>query len=66
MSLSEEAKQKACHEHYVRFLKVEFERDLENLSDIPPLEGPPIPITSGMVNEYFFNMKSGKTSIPSG
>ena len=51
MSLSEEAKQKVWLEHYERILNVEFEWDPEHLSDEPPLEGPPIPITIDMVKK---------------
>ena len=45
MSISEDSKQKAWLEHYQILLHVEFDWDLDHLSDEPPLEGPPIPIT---------------------
>ena len=59
MSMSKEAKQNAWAEHYERLLKVEFDWDPDHLSNEPPLEGPPIPITIDMV-------KSGKAAGPSG
>ena len=45
MSMSEDSKQKALLEHYQRLLNVEFDWDPDHLSDEPPVEGPPIPIT---------------------
>ena len=61
MLMSEEAKQSAWAEHYERLLNVEFDWDPDHLSNEPPLEGPPIPITIDMVK-----MKSGKAAGPSG
>ena len=49
MSMSKDSKQNAWLEHYRRFLNVEFDWDSDYLSDEPPVEGPPIPITSDMV-----------------
>ena len=49
MSISKDSKQKTWLEHYGRFLNVEFYWDSDYLSDEPPVEGPPIPITSDMV-----------------
>ena len=66
MSLSEESKQKAWLEHYERLLNVEFEWDPEHLTDEPPLEGPPIPITIDMVKKAIAKMKSVKAASPSG
>ena len=45
---------------------MEFELDPEHLSDEPPLEGPPIPITIDMVKKAIFKMKFGKAAGPSG
>ena len=45
------SKQKAWLEHYQRLLNVEFDWDPEHLSDEPPVEGPPIPITIVMVKK---------------
>ena len=45
MSMSEEAKLNAWAEHYERLLNVKFYWDPDHLSNEPPLEGPPIPIT---------------------
>ena len=49
MSMSKDSKQKAWLEHYRRLLNVEFDWDPDYLSDEPPVEGPPIPITSDVV-----------------
>ena len=66
MSMSEEAKQNAWAEHYKRLLNVEFDWDPDHLSNEPPLEGPPIPITIDMVKKAISKMKSGKVAGPSG
>ena len=49
MSMSKDSKQKASLEHYRQLLNVEFNWDPDYLSDEPPVEGPPIPITSNVV-----------------
>ena len=66
MSMSKEAKQNAWAEHYERLLNVEFDWDPDHLSNEPPLEGPPIPITIDMVKKAISKMKSGKAAGPSG
>ena len=66
MSMREEAKQNAWAEHYERLLNVKFDWDLDHLSNEPPLEGPPIPITIDMVKKAISKMKSGKAAGPSG
>ena len=43
-----------------------FNWDPDNLSDEPPVEGPPIPITSDMVKKAISQMKAGKALGPSG
>ena len=53
-------------EHYERLLNVEFDWDLDHLSNEPPLEGRPIPISIDMVNNTISKMKSGKAASPSG
>ena len=53
-------------EHYERLLNVEFDWDPDHLSNEPPLEGPPIPITIDMVKKAISKMKSGKAAGPSG
>ena len=40
--------------------------DPDHLSNEPPLEGPPIPITIDMVKKAISKMKSGKAAGPSG
>ena len=45
---------------------VEFDWDPDHLSNEPPLEGPPIPITIDMVKKAISKMKSGKAVGPSG
>ena len=66
MSMSEEAKQNSLTEHYERLLNVEFDWDPDHLSNEPPFEGPPIPITIDLVNKAISKMKSGKPAGPSG
>ena len=64
--MSIDSKQKAWLEHYQRFLNVEFDWDSDHLSDEPPVEGPPIPITTDMVKKAISQMKVGKAPGPSG
>ena len=66
MSMSEDSKQKAWLEHYQRLLNVEFDWDPDHLSYQPPMEGPPIPITTDMVKKAISQMKAGKAPGPSG
>ena len=66
MSVDQEAKEKAWLEHYERLLNVEFDWDPNHLSDEPPVEGPPVPITVDMVKKAISKMKSGKAAGPSG
>ena len=66
MSMSEKAKQNAWAEHYEGILDVEFDWDPDHLTDEPPLEGPPIPITIDMVKKAISKMKLGKAAGPSG
>ena len=66
MSWSEDSKQKAWLEHYKRLLNIEFDWDPDHLSDEPPVEGPPIPITIDMVKKASSKMKVGKAAGPSG
>ena len=60
MSVSEDVKQKAWLEHYQRLLYVEFDWDLEHLSNQPPVEGPAIPITIDMVKKAISEQLQGK------
>ena len=60
MSMSKDSKQKAWLEHYRRLLNVEFDRDPDYLSDEPPVEGPPIPITRDMVKKAISQMMTRK------
>ena len=53
-------------EHYERLLNVEFDWGPDHLSNGPPLEGLPIPITIDMVKKAISKMKSGKAAGPSG
>ena len=62
--MSKDSKQKAWLEHYQRLLNVQFDWDPDHLSDKPPVEGPPIPITTDMVKKA--QMKIGKAPGPSG
>ena len=66
MSMSEVSKQMAWLEHNQRLLNVEFDWDPDHLSDEPPVEGPPIPITTDMVKKALSQMMAGKAPGPSG
>ena len=66
LSLTDAAKQTAWLQHYQRLLDVEFDWDPRYLSDVPPVEGPCIPITLAMVVKVLSKMKSGKAAGPSG
>ena len=66
MSMGEDSKQKALLEHYKMLLNVEFDWDPDHLSDEPPVEGPPIPITTDMFKKAISQMKAGKALGPSG
>ena len=66
MSMREKAKQNAWAEHKERLLNVEFDWDLDHLSNEPPLEGPPITITIDIVKKAISKMKSAKAAGPSG
>ena len=66
MSMSEDSKQKAWLEQYQRLLNVEFDWDPDHLSYQPPVEGPPIPITTDMVKKAISQMKAGKAWGQSG
>ena len=66
MSVSDDSKQLAWLEHYQRLLNAEFDWDPNHLSDEPPVEGPPIPITIDRVKKSISQMKAGKALGPSG
>ena len=61
--MSKDSKQKACPEHYQRLLNVDWDPD--HLSYQPPVEGPPIPITTDMLKKAISQMKAGKVLSPS-
>ena len=63
--MSKNSKQKAWLEHYQRLLNVEFDWDPDHLSDEPPVESLPIPITIDMV-KAISQMKASKAPGPSG
>ena len=65
--MNEEAKQNALAEHYERLLSVDCDRHPDHQCPTNrPLEGPPIPITIGMVKKTISKMKLGKAAGPSG
>ena len=66
MLMSEDSKQNAWLEHYQRLLNVELDWDPDRLSDEPPVEGRPIPITTDMVKKVISQMKASKAPSPSG
>ena len=61
MSMSKDSKQKAWLEHYHK-----CDWDPDHLSYQPPVEGPPIPITTDMVKKAISQMKADKAMGPSG
>ena len=64
--MSKDLQQEAWLEHNQRLLNVEFDWDPDHLSDKPPVEGSPIPITIDMVKKAISQMKVGKALGPSG
>ena len=50
-SLSDEDKMKAWVEHYSRPLNVEFEWPSDLLPKVPPVEGPPPPVTVALIGK---------------
>ena len=66
MSMSKDSKQKAWLEHYQWLLNIEFDWDPDHLSYQPPVEGPPIPITTDMVKKAISQIEAGKAPGPSG
>ena len=66
MSLSKNSKQKALLEHYQRLLNDEFDWDTDYLSDEPPVESLPSPITSDMVLRKLSLDENEKALGPSG
>ena len=51
---------------YQRLLNVEFDWNPDHLSDKPPVEGPPIPITIDIVKKAISQIKAGKAPGSSG
>ena len=64
MSMSEDLKQKAWLEHYQRLFNVEFDWDPDLLTNEPPVEGRPIPITIDIVKKAISQMKADKAPGP--
>ena len=59
MSMRENSKHKAWLEHYQKLLNVGFDWDPDHLSDEPPVESMPIPITIDMVKKAISQMNVG-------
>ena len=66
LALSDDEKMEAWVEHYARLLNVEFDWPSDLLPEVPPVEGPPPPVTTKMVSDAIEKMKSGKAAGPSG
>ena len=66
LSLDDNAKKVAWKQHYERLLNEEFPWNPDDLSDVDPVEGPPIRITAEMVLEATTKMSNGKAAGPSG
>ena len=63
--LSDDDKMKAWVEHYSKLLNVDFEWPSDLLPDVPPVEGPPLPVTVTHIQKDLGKMKQGKTVGPS-
>ena len=57
ISMCEEVKQNVCADHYKKLINVEFDWDLEHLSNKAPREGQPTPITINMMKKAISKMK---------
>ena len=66
LSLSHADKMKAWVEHYLRLLNMEFEWPSDLLPEVPPVEGPPSPVTVTHIRKALGKMKQGKAAGPSG
>ena len=66
LSLSEDDKMKAWVEHYSRLLNLEFEWPRDLPPEVPPVEGPPPPVTVTHIRKSLGKMKQGKATGPSG
>ena len=66
LSLSDDDKMKAWVEHYSILLNVEFEWLTDLLPEVPPVEGPPSPVTVTHIRKALGKMKQGKATGPSG
>ena len=66
LCLDDSERMKAWVEHYKGLLNVEFPWDVGALSDAPPVESPPPPITDKMVTKALAKMKPGTSAGPSG
>ena len=53
-------------EHYSGLLNVEFEWPSDLLPEVPPVEGPPPPVTVTHIQKALCKMKQGKATGPSG
>ena len=65
LSLSDDNKMKALNEPYSRLLNVEFEWPSDLLPEVPPVEGPPPPVTVAHIGKALSKMKQGKAAGPS-
>ena len=66
LAFDDKSKLAAWKCHYEKLLNVEFPWDSNTLSQEQPFQGPPIKITTEMVNEALSKMKEGKATGPSG
>ena len=66
LAISDDKKLKAWVEHYDRLLNVEFDWPADSLPEVPPVEGPPPPVTTKLICDALKKMKGGKAAGPSG
>ena len=66
LSLSENQKMKFWVEYNRRLLNVEFEWPSDTLDNVAPTSGPPLPVTTALINEAIKKMKFRKAAGSSG
>ena len=66
LALNDDEKMKAWVELYDRPLNIDFDWPLDSLPDVSPVEGPPPPVISKLINHALKNIKGGKPASPSG
>ena len=66
MSLDVDSKKESWKEHYMHLLNVKFSWNPGGLSEVYPVKGPIVPITTAMVRKAINKMSLEKAAGPSG